>query len=204
MTKTLWRWRESNPRPPSLQQDFSGRSVRCLCSAPSVMHTSRRDRPSRCVLSRPAPRPGRAVSHLADARIRAGDEPGLTDQLRYLGSESVVSAIGIGAYFVYVAFLTRSATQSSARFSCLDDRSRNLSPPGCVNSTTIPVRPIRCSAAPTARADPWASSSNAAGLSPCPSPAGRVLAGPRGRRRAGPDPAACRRSACRGPRPTRP
>ena len=124
-----WRWRESNPRPPSLQQDFSGRSVRCLYSAPSVMHTSRCDGPSRCLFSHPPPRPRRTVSHLADARNRAGDEPGLTDLLRYLGSESEVSAIGIGAYFVYVAFLTRSATQSSARFSCIDDRSRNLSPP---------------------------------------------------------------------------
>jgi hypothetical protein len=39
------------------------------------------------------------VSHLADASIRAGDEPGLTETLRYLGSESELSAIGIGAYF---------------------------------------------------------------------------------------------------------
>jgi len=36
-----WRWRESNPRPSSLRQDFSGRSVRCLCSTPPVLHTSR-------------------------------------------------------------------------------------------------------------------------------------------------------------------
>ena len=39
------------------------------------------------------------MSHLADASIRAGDGPGLTDPLRYLGSESEISAIGIGAYF---------------------------------------------------------------------------------------------------------
>ena len=39
------------------------------------------------------------MSHLADARIRAGDEPGLTDPFRCLGSENEVSAIGIGAYF---------------------------------------------------------------------------------------------------------
>jgi hypothetical protein len=32
-------------------------------------------------LSRPTPRPRRAVSHLADASDRAGDEPGLTDPL---------------------------------------------------------------------------------------------------------------------------
>ena len=39
------------------------------------------------------------MSHLADASIRAGDEPGLTDPFRCLGSENEVSAIGIGAYF---------------------------------------------------------------------------------------------------------
>src|ERR1700712_5670644 len=68
------------------------------------MHTSRCDRPSRCELSRAPPRPGSSVSHLADARIRAGDEPGLTDPFRYLGSENEVSAIGIGAYFVLHRF----------------------------------------------------------------------------------------------------
>jgi len=76
-----WRWRESNPRPLSLQQDFSGRSVRCLYSAPPVLHTRRCDGPSRCELSHPPPRPARTVSHLADASDRAGDEPGLTDPL---------------------------------------------------------------------------------------------------------------------------
>jgi hypothetical protein len=34
---------------------------------------------------------------------RAGDEPGLTESLRYLGSESELSAIRIGACFVCVA-----------------------------------------------------------------------------------------------------
>ena len=76
-----WRWRESNPRPPSLHQGFSGRSVPRLYSALTIPHTGRDDRPSRCELSRPSPRPRWAVSHLADARIRAGDEPGLTDLL---------------------------------------------------------------------------------------------------------------------------
>src|ERR1700712_2616621 len=68
------------------------------------MHTSRCDRPSRCECSRTPPRPRSSVSHLADARIRAGDEPGLTDSFRYLGSENEVSAIGIGAYFVVHRF----------------------------------------------------------------------------------------------------
>ena len=44
------------------------------------------------------------MSHLADARNRAGDEPGLTDSFRYLRSENEVSAIGIGAYFVLHRF----------------------------------------------------------------------------------------------------
>jgi hypothetical protein len=125
-----WRWRESNPRPPSLQQGFSGRSVCCPYSAPPVIHTSRCDGPSRCELSRPLPRPARTVSHLADARIRAGDEPGLTDPLRYLGSESEIGATVVGAYFVCVASFTRAATRTSARFPCLDVRSRDHSPPG--------------------------------------------------------------------------
>jgi hypothetical protein len=42
------------------------------------MQTSRRDGPSRCLVSHARPRPARAVSHLADARIRADDERGLT------------------------------------------------------------------------------------------------------------------------------
>ena len=63
------------------------------------MHTSQCDGPSHCELSRPSPWPRRTVSHLADASDRAGDEPGLTDPLRYLRSESEISAIGIGAYF---------------------------------------------------------------------------------------------------------
>ena len=94
------------------------------------MHTSRCDGPSRCELSRPAPRPRRTVSHLADASYRAGDTPGLTDLLRYLGSESEIGAtVIVGAYFVCIAFFTRSAMRSSARFSCLDVRSRDHSPP---------------------------------------------------------------------------
>ena len=44
------------------------------------------------------------VSHLADAGDRDGDEPGPTDLLGYLRSESEVSAIRIGAYFVLHRF----------------------------------------------------------------------------------------------------
>ena len=78
--------------------------MRCLYSALAVVHTSRDDGSSRCELSRPSPRPGRLVSHLADASDRAGDEPGLTDPLYCLGSESEVSAIGIGAYWFTTLF----------------------------------------------------------------------------------------------------
>ena len=74
-----WRRRESNPRPSTHHQGFSERSLRCLCSTPSIMQTSRRDGPSRCLVSHAYPRPVRVVSHLADARIRADDEPGLTE-----------------------------------------------------------------------------------------------------------------------------
>jgi hypothetical protein len=74
-----WRWRESNPRPSAHYQGFSERSSRCLCSAPPILRTSRCDGPSCCEMSRAYPQPVRAVSHLADARIRADDEPGLTD-----------------------------------------------------------------------------------------------------------------------------
>ena len=78
-TPGWWRWRESNPRPPAHYQGFSERSPLCLCSAPPIMQTSRCDGPSRCAMSRARPRPARAVSHLADARNRVDDEPGLTD-----------------------------------------------------------------------------------------------------------------------------
>jgi hypothetical protein len=125
----MWRWRESNPRPPSLQQDFSGRSARSLCSAPPVTCTSWCDGPSRCEMSRPPPRPRRTVSHLIDASDRAGDLPGLTELLRYLRSESELGATVVGAYFFCIAFFKRSAMQSSARFSCLNVRSRDHSPP---------------------------------------------------------------------------
>src|SRR3712207_5343808 len=65
--------------PISHHQGFSERSPLCLCSTPPISRTSRCDGPSRCVVSRARPRPARTVSHLADARIRADDEPGLTD-----------------------------------------------------------------------------------------------------------------------------
>ena len=55
-----WRWRESNPRPPSPQQVFSGRSSLCLYSAPLVTRTSQCDEPSHCEMSQLAPMAGPA------------------------------------------------------------------------------------------------------------------------------------------------
>jgi len=44
----LWRWRESNPRPPAWNQDFSGRSPLRPFSAPAISRTSRRAGLSHC------------------------------------------------------------------------------------------------------------------------------------------------------------
>jgi len=74
-----WRWRESNPRPPSARQGFSGRSPLCRYSAPPVLRTSRCDRPSHCAVSLSPPWPAREVILLVDARVRAGGTLGLTE-----------------------------------------------------------------------------------------------------------------------------
>jgi len=87
-----WRWRESNPRPSTHHQGFSERSLPRLYSTPPITQTSRCDGPSRCLVSRTRPRPARAVSHLADARIRADDEPGLTDPPSYRQAARAKSA----------------------------------------------------------------------------------------------------------------
>ena len=125
-----WRWRESNPRPTTHHQGFSERSPLCLCSTPSISRTSRCDGPSRCLVSRARPRPARTVSHLADARIRADDEPGLTELPTLLsGSEGELALTGVGACVVSDAWLTSSSSASSARFPWSSDRSRDHSPP---------------------------------------------------------------------------
>ncbi len=125
-----WRWRESNPRPSTHGQGFSERSPLRLCSTPPITRTSRCDGPSRCEMSRACPRPARTVSHLADARNRADDEPGLTATPTLLsGSEGVRALIGIGACVVCNGWLTSSSLPSSARFPWSPDRSRDHSPP---------------------------------------------------------------------------
>src|SRR3712207_6995013 len=50
-------------------------------------------------------------SHLADARIRADDEPGLTESPRYLGSEGELALTGVGACVFSDAWLTSSRSE---------------------------------------------------------------------------------------------
>ena len=88
-----WRCRESNPGPPAHHKGFSVCSPLCLYSDPPVMRTSRCDDPSRCLMSRPTPRPGRTVSPLADAGHRSGDAPGPTDASSRSGGEGVRVAL---------------------------------------------------------------------------------------------------------------
>lgn len=115
----------------------------CLCSTPSISRTSRCDGPSRCEMSRERPRPALTVSHLADARIRADDEPGLTESPRYLGSEGELALTGVGACVVSNAWLTSSSLASSARFPWTPDRSRDQSPPVQLCSQgNGPVQPV--------------------------------------------------------------
>ncbi len=73
-----WRCRESNPGPMALHKGFSVCSPRCLYSDPPVMRASRCDDPSRCLMFRSTPRPGRTVSPLNDVGHRSGDIPGPT------------------------------------------------------------------------------------------------------------------------------
>jgi len=124
-----WRWRESNPRPSVPHQGFSVRSLLCF-SQPRRSRKQVPDGLSHCSLSRLAPRPGQAVSPLADARLRVEGIPGLTDLCNSaLGGKSKVTARCIGSYWFTVTGLTRSQPQPSARFPWFDHQSRNRSPP---------------------------------------------------------------------------
>ena len=82
-----WRWRESNPRPPAVKQDFSGRSLLWLFSAPAITQASRRAGLSHCGCRR-GPRdrdrghwpscrrqlPGRRRSRANGSQPRSGGE----------------------------------------------------------------------------------------------------------------------------------
>jgi len=80
-----WRWRESNPRPSTPSQGFSGRSLLCF-SQPRRSRRRVADGLSHCLFSRSAPWPDRSVEPSSDARSRAEGTPGLTE-VRYLRSE---------------------------------------------------------------------------------------------------------------------
>jgi len=90
-----WRCRESNPGPSALHKGFSVRSPRCLYSDPPVMRTSRCDDPSRCLMSRPTPRPGWTVSPLTGAGLRSRDAPGPTDASPRSGGEGESVALNL-------------------------------------------------------------------------------------------------------------
>jgi hypothetical protein len=98
-------------------------------SAPPISRTSRCDGPSRCLLSLLHPRPAQEVSHLADARIRAGDEPGLTASSWLIRQRARTPADDCRQLFICNAWLTSSSLPSSARFPWPNDRSRDQSPP---------------------------------------------------------------------------
>ena len=109
------------------------RSPPCLCSDPPIMRTSRCDDPSRCLVSPPAPRPGRRISPLADAGDRGGDAPGPTVPYWIRQRARARPEPGQCAYqrhlFFCDAWLTSSSSPSSARFPSIHLRSRNRSPP---------------------------------------------------------------------------
>ena len=125
-----WRWRESNPRPSTAIQGFSGRNPLCF-SRPRQSRRQAADGPSRCWFFLVPPRPGHQVEPPSDARSRVGGDPGLTDFMLLLAArQRERSQRGLNwRLLVSRSWLTRSSLGSSARFPCLDDRSRNRSPP---------------------------------------------------------------------------
>jgi hypothetical protein len=127
----LWRCRESNPGPPLLLVGFSVRSPLCLYSDPPITRTSRCDDPSRCSMSPSTPRPGGRVSPLADAGHRIGER--IRADSPYLVRPRGRDQTGQCAYQRHLFFcdgwFSRSSSPSSARFTTIDIRSRNRSPP---------------------------------------------------------------------------
>lgn len=73
-----WRWRESNPRPSTPRQGFSGRSLLCF-SQPRRSRRRVADGLSHCLVSRSSPWPGQSVEPSSDARSQAEGTPGLTE-----------------------------------------------------------------------------------------------------------------------------
>ena len=124
-----WRWRELNPRPTLLREGFSGRSPRRPYSASPVMRTCWCDRPSRCLLSLEIPRPDLSVILLADVRFGAEKDPvqRIPYSLRRRGRN--LAQLVCWHLFFCNGWLTRSSLPSSARFTSLDRRCRDRSPP---------------------------------------------------------------------------
>ena len=81
----------------------------------------------------PVPRwPGAGVSPLNDAGFRVGDIPGPTELGSSLRRRERARADWCRRLYGCDAWFSRSSSPSSARFPCLDVRSRDLSPPRCV------------------------------------------------------------------------
>src|SRR5690606_25528423 len=96
----------------------------------------------------------RQASLLADAGYRVEGAPGPTDPLPASGGESEVSALSVGTYF-FPTTINETTSASSARFPCLNVRSRNRvtpsygvrpsSQPNAIGCLVIPepgIRPV--------------------------------------------------------------
>ena len=96
MNTPVWSWRESNPRPLTLNQGFSGCSLLVAFLGPGI----RADTPptGSVAVKVPSPPRDRAVtaSLLDEASYWGGGAPRLTLRVTRLGGEGEVSAIGIG------------------------------------------------------------------------------------------------------------
>jgi hypothetical protein len=123
-----WRWRESNPRPSSMFQGFSGRSLFDVLLGPGA-HTGKSPTGPATVRvpARPCGRSER-VSPLDEIRTRAEGTPGLTLRQLASGGESEVSALGIGTYwFPGIVNETTLGPRPASPEAIV--RSRNRSPP---------------------------------------------------------------------------
>lgn len=139
----VWRWRESNPRPSTPSQGFSGRSLLCF-SRPRQSRRRVADGPSHCLVSRSPPWPGRAVEPSSDARHRAEGTPGLTVvsllRQRGPGNPGLPQCAWNWHLLFAVTGLTRLCPQSSARFTWLaKSKSKPVTPCVVVNTPGVRV-----------------------------------------------------------------
>ncbi len=134
-----WRWRESNPRPSTPSQGFSGRSLLCF-SRPRRSRRRVADGLSHCLISRSPPWPGRSVEPSSDARHRAEGTPGLTVvsllRQRAPGQTWQPQCSWNWHLLFAVTGLTRLCPQSSARFTWLaKSKSKPVTPCAVVNTS---------------------------------------------------------------------